>query len=204
MPSPMLAAFQDELQKISASHGMRVISKTRKGSRPISVARLLEKDRDGTLRRKHADSAGAPQDVRGDSVDDPGAAQPHRRKDEGPSAGSMIDTTQKTGSVPGAQSQTSPILSGEDARGVVASKPRMPGDVPTQEVAIDQPQGRIEPRAITFDTSAKRIRRGETPTRTDDMNKVDRADMRDNTTTVTGLGQGSTGIGAFNSPAEHT
>ncbi len=101
----MLEAFQDELReicasKIAASHGLTHVSKSRKGARPISAENLLAKDRDGSLyKKKHADSAGNPQDVRGDSKDDPGAAPLPRRRGEGPSAGSMIEPGQKTGAV---------------------------------------------------------------------------------------------------------
>jgi hypothetical protein len=97
-------------------------------------------------------------------------------------------------------------MSGEDLRGAVANKARARGDTPTQDVAADQPNGRIEPHAkfITFDQSAKPVRRGETPTRDNDMNKVDRYDQRDNATTITGLAQNSSGIGATNQTAEYT
>jgi hypothetical protein len=203
-----LAAFADELGKIAAAHGLNVISKSRKGSRPISVSKLLQKDREGTLRkRKHADAQGNAQDVRGDACDDPGAAQIPHRKGEVPTKGSDdISVGQKTGMVPGANTQTSAVTSGEDTRMTPSVRPS-PGDVPTQaNMAVDQPNNRIGPptRGITFDQAAKKVRSGDVPTRTEDMNKVDRGDMRDNTTTVSGLGQSSTGIGAFNSPSEHT
>lgn len=208
MSASTLEAFADELSKIAASHGLNVVSKTRTGSRPISVSRLLEKDREGSLlKKKHADSMGNPQDVRGDSCDDPGAAQLPHRKSETPTKGSdNISVTQKTGMVPGANTQTPAVTSGEDARMTPSVRPA-PGDVPTQSnMAVDQPNNRIEPRssAITFDQSAKRTKRGDTPTSDRNMNIVDRGDMRESTTTVTGLGQNSSGIGAFNSPAEHT
>jgi hypothetical protein len=201
-----LAAFADELEKIGVSHGLTHVSKGRKGARPISVTRLLEKDKAGTLwKKKHADSEGNPQDVRGDSCDDPGAAQQPHRRGEVPTKDVSLGVTQKTGMVPGANTQTSPMTSGDDLRSVVADKPRMAGEVPTQDVATDQPNNRIAPRAkgITFDQSAKKVRPGDVPTSDRNMNLIDRGDMRESTTTVTGLGQNSSGIGAFNSPAEH-
>lgn len=115
---------------------------------------------------------------------------------------------EKTGMVPGANTQTSPMTSGEDLRGAVLGKLRQSGDVPSQDssIATDQPNNRIEPRAQAFtsDPSAKRTKRGDVPTSDRNMNLVDRNDLREGTTTVTGLGQSSTNIGAFNSPAEAT
>jgi hypothetical protein len=202
----MLEAFQDELGKIAASHGLNVVSKTRTGSRPISVERLLEKDRDGTLlKKKHADSQGNPQDVRGDSCDDPGAAQIPHRKGETPTKGSdNVSVGQKTGSS-GYQEITQPISSGEEMR-AGNSKPRAYGEVPSQDQYIDVANAKspIGGRPITSDVSAKKPKPGDTPTSDRNMNLIDRGDMRESATTVTGLGQGSTGIGAWNSPAEHT
>ena len=111
----------------------------------------------------------------------------------------------KEASLQGANTQTSPVMSGEDLRGAVANKARQRGDTPTQDVAADQPNGRIEPHAksITFDQSAKPVKRGDTPTLNNDMNKIDRGDLRESATTVSGLAQNSTGIGAFTSPSEH-
>lgn len=204
MSATMLEAFADELSKIAASHGLTVVSKTRTGSRPISVDRLLEKDREGSLRKK-ADSAGNPQDVRGDSVDDPGAAQPPKRRGEVPTHGSDdISVGQKTGSS-GYQEITPPMSSGEEMR-AGNSKPRAYGEVPSQDRYIDLAASKspIGGRPITSDVSAKKPKPGDTPTSDRNMNLIDRYDQRENATTVTGLGQGSTGIGAFNSPAEHT
>jgi hypothetical protein len=93
---------------------------------------------------------------------------------------------------------------------VDAAVPKKPGDVPTQgSLDVSSPVGRVEgPRrysvAVTNDQSAKRPRKGETPTQDRDMNTIDRLDMRDSATTVHGLGQHSTNIGCVNSPAEHT
>ena len=88
----------------------------------------------------------------------------------------------------------------------MANKARQRGDTPTQDVAADQPNGRIEPHAksITFDQSAKPVKRGDTPTLNNDMNSVNSYDHRNNATTVTGLAQNSNNVGAFNSPSEHT
>jgi hypothetical protein len=202
----MLAGFVDELEKIGVSHGLTHVSKARSGTRPISVDRLLEKDREGSLlKKKHADSQGNPQDVRGDSCDDPGAAQIPKRKGETPTTGSdNISVGQKTGSS-GYQEITQPISNGEEMR-AGNSKPRAYGEVPSQDSYIDVASAKspIGGRPITSDVSAKKPKPGDTPTSDRNMNLVDRGDMRENATTVTGLGQSSTGIGAFNSPAEHT
>jgi hypothetical protein len=104
---------------------------------------------------------------------------------------------------------TLPTTWGEDMT-VDAAVPKKPGDVPTQgSLDVSSPVGRVEgPRrysvAVTNDQSAKRPRKGETPTQDRDMNTIDRLDMRDSATTVHGLGQHSTNIGCVNSPAEHT
>jgi hypothetical protein len=200
-----LAAFTDELEKIGVSHGLTHVSKGRKGTRSISAARLLEKDRDGSLyKKKLGDSQGNPQDVRGDSVDDPGAAQPPKHKGDVPTKGDdNISVEQKTGSS-GYQEIMLPVSSGEDMRAGNA-RPRQPGEVPSQDsyLGVSASKVPIGGRPITSDISAKKPRPGETPTSDRNMNIVDRGDMRENVTTVTGLGQSSTGIGSFNAPAEH-
>lgn len=94
---PMLAAFVDELQKISVAQGRMRVPKAREGRRSISVENLLKKDRQGRLMKKHGDSQGNPQDVRGDSVDDPGAAKPPKRHGEVPTRGSQIPEVEKDG-----------------------------------------------------------------------------------------------------------
>jgi len=324
----MLVGFSDELEKISTSHGLTHVSKVRTGTRPISVERLLEKDREGTWQKKasdvavpaalaaatlaggyggyrkgqtsesprpiegalrgawgagggalqgalmgipldaarglihpalrkkiptgaitaaaaaagglggykyltrdkklppsleqrmhakHADSMGNAQDVRGDAGDDPGAAQIPHRKGETPTKGDdNISVGQKTGapyareklSMSGYQEITQPISSGEEMR-AGNSKPRAYGEVPSQDASIDVgsggtrvPSGRLT-RGVTDDPSAKKPKSGDTPTQDRNMNLVDRNDLRESTTTVTGLGQNSSGIGAFNSPSEH-
>jgi hypothetical protein len=166
--SLMFASFVDELTKIAASHGAMNIPKARSGIRPMSVDTLLRKEKDGTL-WKQADSQGNPQNVRGDSSDDPGAAQLPKRPGEVPTRTvDNIAVGQKLGYIYG---DVPPIPTGESPFAYQeAKKPRRKGDVPSK----------------------------------DDSNVVDRYDQRDNATTVTGLGQQSTGIGAFNSPAEHT
>lgn len=214
-----LGSFVDELEKIAISHGRMHVSKERSGRRPMSVTTMLKKDAKGALLKKHADSAGSPQDVRGGSDDDPGAAQMPKRKGEVPSRDpGNVPISQKTGSVKSAAGgasyrltdTTMPMTSGEDMR-AGNSKPRQPGEVPTQDnISVSSPDGRVEPRmgrlkpVITNDESAKRIRKGDTPTRTDDINKVDRQDLRESATTVTGLAQNSTNIGAMQPVAEHT
>lgn len=102
-----------------------------------------------------------------------------------------------------------PVTWGEDMR-AGNSKPRQPGQIPTQNnMNAAEPDGRIEPPAgrmhpvISTDESAKKPKKGNTPTSGRD-NVVDRYDQRDNATTITGLAQHSTNIGAFNSPSEHT
>lgn len=204
MSAVMLEAFRNELEKIALSAGLSHVGKVRSGARPISVSNLIEKHKDGTYLKKKADSAGSPQDVRGDSVDDPGAAQPLHRRGEVPTKGSdNVSVTQKTGSS-GYQEITQPISNGEEMR-AGNSKPRAYGEVPCQDqyIDVDKAKRPIGGRPITSDVSAKKPKPGDTPTSDRNMNLVDRGDMRENTTTVTGLGQGSTGIGAFNSPAEH-
>ena len=58
--------------------------------------------------------------------------------------------------------------------------------------------------AMQNNPEAKRPRKkGDVPTQ-DDINSVDRYDQRSNATTVTGLGQSSSGIGAMNQPSEHS
>jgi hypothetical protein len=208
MHAAALIAFADELEKISAAHGRMHVSKGRVGRRPISVSTLLEKDKKGTLFKK-ADSQGNPQDVRGDSVDDPGAAKPPKCQVEVPTRGANIPEQEKTGYR--LTDTTQPFTSGEDMR-AGNSKPRQPGDGPTQaNMDVGEPNGRIEqpatrlrPVAITTDPGAKRPKRGDTPTRTDDINKVDAYDQRNNATTVTGLAQHSSDIGASNIAAEHS
>ena len=100
MNQVLLSAFSDELSKIAASHGLTHVSKGRIGSRPISAAKMLAKDKAGTLyKKKLGDAAGAPQDVRGDSKDDPAAADIPHRKGETPSFGKgTVPTSEKTGS----------------------------------------------------------------------------------------------------------
>jgi hypothetical protein len=228
-----LASFADELGKIAASAGLAHIPKVRTGRRPISVDALLEKDKDGEWLRKKADSMGSPQDVRGDSVDDPGAVPLPKRRGEVPTkdpgnipqsekSGSTplarrlermrarLGPAEKTGTVPGANTQTPAFTSGEDAR-AGNSKARLPGEVPTQDnMSVGEPNNRIELRmgrlrpVITNDESAKRTRKGDVPTQNRDMNIIDRFDGRDSATTVTGLGQHSTNIGAMQNTVEHT
>ena len=203
-----MAGFLDELEKISAAQGRAEVSKTRTGRRPISAETLVEKHNEGTWLKKHADSAGNPQDVRGDSVDDPGAAQPPKRQGEVPSKErGNVPEGQKTGMVPGANQQTQPFTSGEETLvSPETRKPRQPGDVPTQgpaQAMIAPPGSGVVPGSTRGEAVHPR-KKGDVPTRDRDLNIVDRNDLRESTTTVTGLGQHSTNIGASNNPAEHT
>lgn len=173
----MLSGFLDELEKIAASHGRMHFPKERSGKRPMSVMTMLKKDAIGALFRKHADSQGNPQDVRGDSVDDPGAARPPRRPGEVPTTNpGNIPQSQKLG---GWLKQADPVRS------------EGPGPIPNGE------------SPFAYQEAVKPKKKGDVPSK-DDGNVIDRYDQRDFATTVTGLGQHSTGIGAFNSPAEHT
>jgi hypothetical protein len=79
------SAFLDELEKIAVSSGrLRDVTKGRSGTRSISVERLLEKDKDGTLFKKHAeDWVSSPVEV-GLGGNDPASARKPRRKGEVP------------------------------------------------------------------------------------------------------------------------
>ena len=167
-----LAAFSDELEKIAASYGRMHFPKERSGRRSISVAKLLKRETEGKLFKKHGDAEGNPQSVRGAGSDDPGAAPMPHRKGEVPTKDTNYpDASTKMGAPGAAYGDVTPVINGESPFDYMeAKKPRKKGDVPSK----------------------------------DDSNVIDRYDQRDNATTVTGLGQSSTGIGAFNSPAEHT
>jgi hypothetical protein len=179
---------------------------------------------------KLADAAGNPQDVRGDSVDDPGAAPLPKRRGEVPTKdpGNIPQSEKSGGTTLSSRiarllerkpylkqayrltDTTIPLSWGEDMRAqtTVQSKP---GDVPTQSNnAVDQPDlrsaaplGRMKP-ALVDDTSAKKPKKGDVPTQNRDMNIIDRFDGRESATTVTGLGQHSTNIGAMQNTVEHT
>lgn len=78
------AAFFDELEKIAISKARLLdVTKGRQGSRSISVDKLLEKDKDGTLYKKAGDWAGAPVDV-GVGVVDPASARRPRKPGDVP------------------------------------------------------------------------------------------------------------------------
>lgn len=280
-----LAAFVDELEKVSASHGMTAVSKVRTGTRPISVTNLIKKHNAGTLfKKKHADSQGNPADVRGDSDDDPGAARERKRPGDVPSRDrGDIQESQKTGEQKGCQhcgsekgydrtyqrctqcrkpywkgskgghfrtgepppeekaaadmqelhgrlarrferlfarrpdlkkeavwrltDSTQPFTSGEEvAISAESRKPRQPGDVPTQgpeQAMIAPPSGGGISYGQAKAEALRGRKKGDVPTRDRDLNLVDRVDLREGTTTVPGLAQHSTDIGAFNSPVEH-
>lgn len=202
----MLSAFLDEMEKIAVSHGGMHIPKERSGRRSMTVTKLLERDKKGTL-IKRADSEGNPQDVRGDSVDDPGAAQPPRRRGEGPSKErGNIPVEQKLGSYR-LTDTTQPFTSGEESTIYPETrKPRQPGDVPTQtaqEAMISPPSGGGISFGQTMAEAVRGKKKGDVPTRDRDLNLIDSYDQRDNATTVHGLGQHSTDIGATNTPAQH-
>jgi hypothetical protein len=209
--SVALTGFLDELGKIAAAHGLTSISKSRTGVRPISVDNLVKKHNDGSLfKKKHADSQGNPQDVRGSGSDDPGAARLPRRPGQVPTTDPANVPMQTKLGMYRLTDSTLPVTWGEDMR-AGNSKPRQPGQIPTQnnmnaaepDGRIEPPAGRMHPTVVTNDESAKKPKKGNTPTSGRD-NVVDRYDQRDNATTVTGLAQHSTNIGATNQPAEHT
>jgi hypothetical protein len=224
-------AFVDELEKIAAAHGLSQVAKARVGRRPISAAALVKKHNNGTWQKKRADSQGNPQDVRGDSDDDPGAARQPKRQGEVPTKergdvpeGQKTGGTplarhiarllerrpdlQKAGMIPGANTQTQPFTSGEETTiSAERRKPRQPGDVPTQgpaEAMIAPPSGGGISYGQARGEALRGKKKGDVPTRDRDLNLIDRVDLREGTTTVHGLGQHSTDIGAGNIPAEHT
>jgi hypothetical protein len=78
------AALFDELQKIAVSNNrLDATTKSRSGTRPISVDTLLKKDKEGTLYKESGDWAASPVEV---SVgrSDPAAARRPRRKGDVP------------------------------------------------------------------------------------------------------------------------
>lgn len=86
------AAFFDELEKIAVSRGrLNVVAQERKGVRPISVAKFLEKDNKGALLKrtgnseKIADGSGSPSVPTGEGTLDPGQAVRAKRRGEVPS-----------------------------------------------------------------------------------------------------------------------
>jgi len=101
-----MAAFLDEYEKISAArmHGRGVMS-VRKGRRPISVANLLRKEKDGKLTKfTHAkeaatggDSAGKPDDVSGGWADEGAAKSPKHPGELPPEVKSTTLSTKEGG-----------------------------------------------------------------------------------------------------------
>jgi len=164
---------------------------------------------------KSADSQGSPQDTAAGSVDDPGAAKAKKSPGDGPTQGNMIPLEAKYGSLKIAMGQGSvysegpgPIPTGETpGSGPETKQRKQSGDVPTQEVAVDRLKSAafVAPGADPNSTAEGRRprKKGDVPTR-DDLNSVDRNDLRESTTTVTGLGQSSSDIGAQNHPSEHS
>lgn len=188
LPATTFAGFLDELSKIASSDKWTV-AKSRTGTRPISVDNLVKKHNEGELfREKVADAAGNPQDVHGDSVDDPGAAKLPKRPGEVPSKEVGIPMQAKTGSPLEAVFRAFERYMAQAKLGYVY------GDVtpfPNGEQTNFQPEAR-KPR-----------KRGDVPSK-DDSNIIDRYDNRDSATTVHGIAQNSQGIGASNQPAEYT
>ncbi len=113
----------------------------------------------------------------------------------------------------------------QDVRGASSDDPnaakasRRPGDVPTKDpgnIPENEKLGFMGPPGGTssspvpagespysFQEAKKPRRKGDVPSR-DDSNVVDRFDARESATTVSGLAQNSSNIGAFNNPAEHS
>lgn len=127
---------------------------------------------------KSADSAGNPQDTAAGSVDDPGAAKAKKHPGDGPTQGTMIPLEAKYGSLRKAAMGQGGVFS------------EGPSAIPTGESPNMNPEAK-KPR-----------KKGDVPSM-DDSNSVDRYDQRENATTVTGLGQTSSNIGAGNQPGEH-
>ena len=196
MEQGQASAFLDELAKIAFADSHMAIPKSREGRRPISADKLLDKDKKGELYKqsdvlgalfraydsylsKAADSQGNPQDTAAGSVDDPGAAKAKKHPGDTPSRDSMIPLEQKYGSLRKAAMGQGNVFS------------EGPGAVPTGESPNMNPEAK-KPR-----------KKGDVPSM-DDSNAVDRYDQRENATTVTGLGQSSSNIGAGNQPSEHS
>ena len=162
-------AFADELEKIAGAHA-RLVPKSRTGRRPISVERLLEKDKDGTLHKK-ADAAGSPQPW-GEGPDDPGAATLPK---------SPGDRPRREGNKETAPSPSNTQGSSTDGLGRETKQ------------AADAALGNAG-NVAAFQEGKTPRRRGDIPSR-DDLNAVDRRDGRGEATTVHGLAQNSEGIG---------
>ena len=76
------AAFFDELEKIAVSRErLRVVAQGRSGIRPISVDKLLEKDKAGTLYKKAGDWGGSPVAVDMGIIDMASARRPRKPGD---------------------------------------------------------------------------------------------------------------------------
>lgn len=74
-------AFFDELEKIAASFKRLHVPKSRLGRRPMSVATLLRKEKDGTLFRKHGEARVSYEE----GELDPSAAKLRKKRGEIPS-----------------------------------------------------------------------------------------------------------------------
>jgi hypothetical protein len=181
--------YEKTQEKTAISHGKMNISKERMGRRSMSVMTMLKRDAKGALLKKHADAAGSAQNVRGDSSDDVRSAQQPRRPGETPSKVPNISEEQKTGSPFAA------MLRMFDTRMKL-------GQVPGYNASASPITAGPTPTSSAYAEAKVPKRKGDVPSK-EDQNVVDRRDQRDNATTVTGLGQSSTGIGAMNSPGEH-
>lgn len=111
------AAFLDELTKIAVANArLDSTSKSRSGTRPISVDTLLKKEKDGTLYKKAEDWAGAPVDV-GVGVVDPASARRPRRKGDVPTE----DDTNKVDRVDGRGEATTTTGQGSTFNNIAAT-----------------------------------------------------------------------------------
>lgn len=128
---------------------------------------------------------------------------------------SFFDELSKIATVPGAMGSVNPMTTGENplASPETRQKPS-PGDIPTQDQSSNIPS-RTEsagPQVSTATGVAPKEyaprgnqvrRRGDVPGMPKDPSAVDHMDGRGEATTVTGLAQNSSNIGAFQNPAEH-
>ena len=194
------------------------------------MAKLLLREKAGKLHKfqhvKEAatggDSAGQPDDVSGGWADE-GAAKPPKHPGELPpeaksttlstKEGGVFDELEKIATVPGAMGSVNPMTTGENPLYGPETRQRpSPGDIPTQDnnqnlvnrTERPGPQVSTATGAKPYVPRGNQVqRRGDVPGMPKDPSAVDHMDGRGEATTVTGLAQNSTGIGAFQSPAEH-
>jgi len=112
----------------------------------MSVTTMLDREARGALFRKHADAAGNPQPVRGDSSDDPGAAPLPKRPGDVPTKDpSNIPVSAKLGMFSVNSEGPAVIPMGESPYAYQeAKKPRKKGDVPSKDDSnvVDRQDGR--------------------------------------------------------------